>query len=245
VFVAGGRQIVVTGGRAPDIAFSVLDTTTAAVVYEVPGPEPGGPANRNIATSLAASPDRSLIAVTFGRVGIRPAALYATKDWKELRVFDGIPFAERFFPRGLAFDGSGRHLAFAMGRNIMVVNAETGTLLQQIAAPNAVDDLAFSADGSAVAAIVRDSVVVFQVADAKEVASYPHGGSRIAWDPHGRFVAIYNSGVLHLWNPFGPPVSELTIQLRPGSSALAITSDGGQMAVANGSYISVFEIAPR
>lgn len=85
LFVSGGGQIVVLGGNAQNIAFSVLDATTGAVVHEEPAPDQAGSVR-----GLAISPDGSVLVVAFyqGRV---PIALYATSDWSLLRLLDGLP----------------------------------------------------------------------------------------------------------------------------------------------------------
>jgi hypothetical protein len=53
----------------------VLDIATSRVVHEEPGPERGGSLNTNGATALVASPDRTILAVAFGKAQPRPVAL--------------------------------------------------------------------------------------------------------------------------------------------------------------------------
>jgi DNA-binding beta-propeller fold protein YncE len=242
LFVSGGGQIVILEGNAQNIAFSVLDATTGAVVHEEPAPDQAGAAR-----ALAMSPDGSVLVVAFyqGRV---PIALYATSNWSPLRLLDGLPGGSMIMADDLSFDREGKRLAIGLIGNIIVVDAATGDVVQRVS--SAPGKLALSPDGSliAVARGFEHEVCVLRVADGKEVASYATDDFiyYVEWDPLGRFLAFETFDMLHLWNPFGPGRNEATIRLRGGGATLglALTRDGSKLAVANGDYVSIFEIAP-
>jgi WD40 repeat protein len=242
LFVSGGGQIVILGGNAQNIAFSVLDATTGAVVHEEPAPDQAG-----VARGLAMSPDGSVLVVAFynGRV---PIALYATGSWSPLRQFDGLPGGSMIMADDLSFDRDGKRLAIGLTGDIIVVDAATGNVVQRLS--SAPGKLALSPDGSliAVARGFDHEVSVLRVADGKKVASYATDDFiyDVEWDPLGRFLAFETFDVLHLWNPFGPGRNEATIRLRGGGggSGLALTRDGSRLAVANGGDVSIFGIAP-
>ena len=62
-----------------DVAFSVMDADTGAVLKDIPGPNPGKTASRdNIAVHLALSPDERFAAVLFHKAA-EPPALFPTR----------------------------------------------------------------------------------------------------------------------------------------------------------------------
>jgi len=242
LFVRGGGQIVILGGNAQNIAFSVLDATTGAVVHEEPTPDQAG-----VVKALAMSPDGSVLVVAFYQ-GRAPIALYATSNWSPLRLIDGLPGDDLIMADHLAFDREGKRLAIGLLDKIVIVDVATGDVVQRISSASGA--LAFSPDGSliAVARSFEHKVSVLRVADGKEVASYATDGFIycVAWDPLGRFLAFETFDLLHLWNPFGPGRNEATVRLRGGGASLglALTRDGSRLAVANGDNVSIFGIAP-
>jgi hypothetical protein len=252
VFIAGGRQIVVTGGTTPDSAFSVIDVATGHVIHEEPTPKRAGTDGHNQATAFAAPPDGSVLAVSAGKWAPQPAMLYSTQSWALLRILDRVPLTECCGAGELSFDRSGKRLAIAGLDDITIVDPNTGEVAQHIAANEAIHRLAFSADGSMIAVfqsradggvVASDSVGIYRVADGKEVASY--AASRVyylAWDPLGRFLAFEEGDLLHLWNPFGAGKNEKTVLLR-SSGGITFTPDGSRMAAANDRYISIFAIS--
>jgi len=56
-----------------------------------------------------------------------------------------IPSSEWDTPRGLAFAGEGKRLAFIRGRDVLVVETEQGILVQDISTQNAAMEVVYSA----------------------------------------------------------------------------------------------------
>jgi WD40 repeat protein len=241
VFVSGGQQMVVPSGSTPDIAFSVIDVVTGKVLREEPGPERGGPQNVNWATSLAVSPDESILAVAFGFARVHPPVFYSTKTWTKIHAFDNLRY--RLTPSGLSFAGNGKRFAFAALGDIWVVDTDTRNPVQHISAHGAVMNLAMNDGGTKIAA--NDGRVrVFNVADGQEIASNSLAPPvySLTWDPQGRFLTFTSHSAVHFWNPTGVGTDEKTIELRPSSYGIAYARDGKRVAVGNGGYTSIFAI---
>ena len=118
-----------------DVAFSVMDADTGAVLKDIPGPNPGKTASRdNIAVHLALSPDERFAAVLFHKAAEPRVIVYATGDWNRiasLEVEAGGPE-----PTALTFSPDGRLLAVVSGPRgrVMLFDTASWRLLRTIEA---------------------------------------------------------------------------------------------------------------
>jgi len=272
-FVAGNKQIVAPPSMQSNIlAFSVFDIDTGEIIQEVAGSHPDRPRNVNAATVVAASPDQSLLALTFGRALAQPVALYSTRDWSKLADLPDGPQNGAQRPNVLAFSNDGKFLAVGRGDRIAVIyDLGLRQVIQRIDVfPDRLGGasaIAFSPDGSMIAVgsgslaygyrlpsgstetvPPHDLVRVFSTKDGSRIAVYPkpfYPAYGVAWSPDGRFLAfITGYRKLHLWDPFRPDASELAIDLSagPDSLALAFSPDGKQLAVGVGSNVRLFSV---
>jgi WD40 repeat protein len=273
-FVAGDKQIVAPASMTSDsLAFSVFDIESSEIVREIPGAFPDKPRNVNAATVMAASPDQSLLAVTFGAALAQPVALYSTRDWTKLADLPDGPANGAERPYVLAFSQDGKFLAVNKSRFVLIYDVNSRQVIEKInVLPDefgTIGSLAFSPDNALIAVGLpsvadrrtrpdgsfevippKDLVRVFSTRDGSRVATY---GERfypvygVTWSPDGPFVAFttqYRS--LHIWNPFLPARSERRIELSStrGSSCLAFSPDGRWLAAGVGQNVRTFSITP-
>jgi WD40 repeat protein len=124
-FLSGHRQILVGPSAndssnltpSPDIAMSVLDAETGAVVRNIPGLKPHGRWQENIVSQVAISPDQKFVAAIyftmFDRSIERRIGIYSTDDW---RLITKVSFGDPNEPpqaRAIAFSPDGKILAIA------------------------------------------------------------------------------------------------------------------------------------
>ena len=271
-FVAGNTQIAAPPSiMSNDLAFSVFDIATGEVVHEVAGAYPGKPRNINAAKGLVASPDQSILAVTLGRARAQPGALYSTRDWSKLADLADAPKNAAEDPIALAFSNDGSFLG--VGRpdsNVLIYDVSSRQVLRRIDAfPDiygGTSSIAFSPDGSMIAVgtngVARHKppsgrtqtvspehpVRVFNARGGGPVAVCPeplYTTDGLAWSTDSRFVLyITRYRKLHIWDPFAPEPSERTIDLgRAGSDSLALSPDGGTLAVGVGHNVRIFRIS--
>jgi len=271
-FVGGDKQIVAPPSmQSNTLAFSVFDIDTGEIVHEVAGSYPDKPRNVNAATVVVASPDQSLVAVTFGRALAQPVGLYSTRDWSKLAELDNPQNAAQR-PNVLAFSYDGKFLAVGRGDRIaLIYDLSRRQVVQRIDAfPDrfgGASSIAFSPDGTMIAVgsgslaysnrlpdgsteIVppKDLVRVFSTKDGSRVATYPepfYPAYGVTWSPDGRFLAfITGYRKLHLWDPSS--LRELAIDLTggPNSLALRFSPDGKQLAVGIGSNVRIYNVTP-
>jgi WD40 repeat protein len=270
-FVAGDKQIV-----APplldvyDLVLSVFDVAAGKIVHDV-HEDPAR--NRYRVAKLVASPDQSILAVTFGSAEARQVALYSTGNWSKLADLPESPKAFNEQPGALAFSGDGKFLAVCrLDGVVLIYDLSSRRVVQRI---NSFPDIgvggaptiAFSADGTMIAVgsnelevlhhlpnggdemiPAKNPVRLFHVKDASTVAVYSEpflGVGALAWSPDGRLVAfITGSRVLHLWNPFQPKISEWTKDLDDYAFSLAFSPDGRNLAADVGRNVKVFSVSP-
>ena len=91
----------------------------------------------------------------------------------------------------------------------------------------------------------KTPIKVLQIADGATLAVYPTPVSNVwdmGWSLDGRFIAFADTDTLYLWNPSHPDETR-TISLHNDANSLAFAPDGRHLAVNDGNYVTVFEIA--
>ena len=243
------REIVVPDDSNSLAAFSAIDLKTGEVLHQEADPTPGAGGLVGTAVKLAMSPDGSRLAVAYGtpRPG-QPVSLYDTHDWHRLSTMEAVPQGQ-LGSQAIAFSNDGRLLAFDTGRDLVIADAQSGRTLHSIAV--SAISVAFS-PGSDMAAVetagsVR-SIEVFRIADGVKLAFHPTdaslGSRALIWDSLGRFIGFINGAdTIGLWDPSTADGSNVTLHVRPSPGYLAISSDARCLAVANGDFISLFQLA--
>jgi WD40 repeat protein len=207
-FLSGHRQLIASPaaetnspedrGKMDDMAFAVLDAETGKVLRNVPGPNPGGRSNENIAIDMAISPDERFVAVIYREFTDRRVGIYSTSDWQRVAALDLRNNGDRsdvLDAQGVVFSPDGKTLAVIDGWKEQVKLFEVGswTLLRSIEAfPDTVprgnalvfDALAFSPDGAM-------------------IATATHGGGSWWKYPNGK-IAPQGAGVLTPYFPAEP-----------------------------------------
>jgi WD40 repeat protein len=250
-----------------DLAVSVFDITTGAVVHELPVPKPGQP--HAFASALASSPDQSLLAVAYGGGIAQPVSLYATKDWTKIADIPGPgPADPHDKAQALAFSRDGKLLAIGLYEDVLVYNLKERRLVQRIKAYSFEDDgccvsgVAFNSDASEIAVSTSSSPItvkfpgglkrivpktpirIFRLANAAAIASYPSPLWPLLamdWSPEGRFIAFIANDVLYLWNP-ASPTQRRTVDLHMDSVSLAFAPNGRWLATCSGNRVTIFDV---
>jgi WD40 repeat protein len=154
-FVSGDTQLATPPVLSETAAFALFDIGTGEVVREIPGLYPGMSRNVNGAKVLVASPDRSILAVIFGRALDQPVSLFSTQNWNKVNDFwrEGDRFAQ---PSSVAFSRDGKRLAASeIVGFVWVYDLNSNRIIRVIYAfPDrtpAATAIAFSPDGSMIA----------------------------------------------------------------------------------------------
>lgn len=199
---------------------------------------------------IAASPDQSLLAVSFGRALAQPVALYSTRDWTKLADLDDPRKAARR-SNVLTFSEHGKFLAVDQARTVLIYDLASRQIVRRINSfPDGlccVSAIAFSPDGNRIAVGFgslashrrlpdgsietippKDLVHVFGIKDGSPVAVYPNHSIQIT-ALHGARTAACSPSLrgyrtLHLWDPFRPGPSDLAIDLSRGPDSLVLAS---------------------
>jgi YD repeat-containing protein len=90
-----------------------------------------------------------------------------------------------------------------------------------------------------------DRISVWKLSDGQHLTSFPDPGRQIlqaAWDPRGRYVAFVDTDSLVLWHPAGSDANYIRFAYPYPAAALAITRDGGLIAVAAGNHVTVYNV---
>jgi eukaryotic-like serine/threonine-protein kinase len=185
---------------------------------------------------LAFSPDDALLA--YYRSGFAP------RVW---RVADGTPLLRDAPPDcpALAFSPDSRTFVLADGDRIVTCDGSDGTERARWQAGGEVLALAFSPDGTRVAARlpVEEKVIVFRAATGEVLADLATGrnsGSPLCWHPDGNRLAVAGGGdgSIQIWNvAYRRQVATLrghvpqvtTMSFHPGGGLLASAAWDGTM----------------
>jgi WD40 repeat protein len=272
-FVAGSHELVAppANGKPEDIAFSVFDVDSGALVRDVVGPHAGESRHVNQATLLVASSDQSILAV--GYAGVQPITLLSTNDWTPIAALPDRPKNPVDVATRAAFSSDGKRLAVgAVSGVVLIYDVPSLRVVQRITAfhypddPGVIEWLAFNRDASLIAVgngdfgsrtrlpngeirdvFPKELVRVFRTVDgARSVSDAEQLSSRVqggAWGNSG-IIAFVAANTLHLWDPSRSADPGSSMKLERGSVDLAFSPDGTRLAVPNGHYITIFSVAP-
>ena len=221
-------------------ALDLLDAETGRRVREVPGIYPHETWQANIGRIFAVSPDGKLLAaLSYDDLG-RPATIYSTETWQEVRrVSHGMDYFD-----SLAISPDSRKLAIGTVRgNIDIFDLATGSLERVFDGHDLIKCLAFSSDsrfivsGASVGHADRphnDLVVIWRVEDGAKIVSYGVTTSAIydvAWSSDGRHIAWSAlGGSVYLWDRSAPQGPAKIADLERSSWAIAFSPDGRYLA---------------
>jgi WD40 repeat protein len=177
-FLSGHSQILVGPSAndsskltpSPDIAMSVLDAETGAVLRNIPGLKPHGRWQENIVSQAAISPDQKFVAAIyftmFDRSIERRIGIYSTDDWRLVTQVSLGDANEPPLARAITFSPDGKILAIAyeddraLIKNIDLVEVGSWRVIRTIKAFSdattcclLIDAVNFNRDGSMVSVI--------------------------------------------------------------------------------------------
>ena len=221
-------------------------------VWEVPGGQPTKLKIQGYINAFAFAPDGEQLATAEGEyetpnlgrakaLGFFGVRLWSITSGQELLQFPH-PNPVRF----LAFSPDGRRIAtYSYGTPIRFWNVKTGTLVQEMAAPDEGDrnrQIVLSHDWSLLARRTdrrNNEVQIWEVATEKHIASLTHDGDvgDLVFSPDGRYLATQaRSGqneMVWVWDWMqGRPL----VQLNPGNNIydLRFTPDGSRVVTGGG-----------
>jgi WD40 repeat protein len=261
---SNARDIIFSRDVKTDVAFSVVDIASGRTVFQEHSLQPNQPGPDQVA--LALSPDGTVLMAVHDYIPGRPISLYDTKTWQKLSTIEA-PAARSGVER-LVFSADGSRLTFASSDKFFVIDARPGQMVSTLPIKVAAF-IALSPDNSMAAVeeigtdpgdYVPKAIRIFRLSDAAQVASHgslSHGpncaeniedcglASPILWDPTGRFL-VFPDGyhTIRIWNPFAGKGEDATIQTRYFEHGIALSPDGSRLAIANGDFVSVFQISP-
>jgi WD40 repeat protein len=259
---SNAREIIFSRDVKTDIAFSVVDIASGRTVFQEHSLQSSKPGPDQVA--LALSPDGTVLMAVHDYIPGRPISLYDTKTWQKLSTIEA-PAARSGVER-LVFSSDGSRLTFASSDKFFIIDARTGQTVSTLPI-KAAAFIALSPDNSMAAVeeigtdpgdYVPKAIRIFRLSDAAQVASHAslfHGpncpdnredcglASPILWDPAGRFL-VFPDGyhTIRIWNPFAGNGEDATIQTRYFEGGIALSPDGGLLAIGNGDFVSVFHI---
>ncbi|RIK78574.1 MAG: hypothetical protein DCC67_11425 [Planctomycetota bacterium] len=199
-----------------------------------------------------ASPARPLFKITHGSppaaVAFSPtgdlAALIGDSQFQLCRASSGAELFRCDLPgagRAVAFSASGKQLAYGgMFEEIRVIDAATLAVEQRLPVRPSVCSMAYSPDGSRLAAGYGDGVIqIWDVATGRlhaELAGHERQVMDVAFAPDGRTLLSASSESVRLWaveHGFGYGVLYGLFQPDRGDYRLSISADGSTLAIAS------------
>jgi WD40 repeat protein len=150
-----------------------------------------------------------------------------------------FPLPKRTFSHWMAQTGDGRLLAVPCGRNILLFETRTGTLLRTLTGhTHQAYRPAFSPDGKRLASGSANGVLrVWDVASGREelmLTDHTHRVWSVAWDPEGkRLVSADEGGTVKVRDAEGRVVTTLQEGHTKGVNQLAFSPDGKRLATAS------------
>ena len=244
-FTHDGKYVVTGTAEAEravaGAALDLLDAETGRRVREVPGIYPHETWQANIGRKFAISPDGKLLAaLSYDDLG-RPATIYSTETWQEVRR---VSHGKDYFA-SLAISPDSRELAIGTVRgNIDIFDLATGSLDRVTDGHDDVECLAFSPDGRFIvsgAFIASDHradtgpVVIWRAEDGQKIWSHQASTKTVmdvAWSPDGRHIAWSAlGGSVYLWDRSAPQGPAEIAHLERSSWAIAFSPDGRYLAI--------------
>jgi WD40 repeat protein len=144
----------------------------------------------------------------------------------------------------LAFSPDGRRIItggadFSGGQAVRVWDAATRKQLQALPVDREVLAVAYSPDGTRLAASCGATIRVWDAATGKEVRTLPGAGSRLVFSPDGTRLASNGPGPnVVIWDV---AAGTEAVRLRGGCGCLAFSLDGQHLAASHGPYVKVWD----
>ena len=258
-------------GAGDNAAFALWDVADGKVVRTGAGPQPGDAYNLNRAQHFMVSPDQGMLALaTTGNAGTprfsRNVLVYDARSW-QVHSAGALPHGVA----SLCMFGGGRLLGLGSLTTgaVSILDAKSGQLQHEFAAypvPQGGSVSIGAVAGSPAGDLVMVGLgLVMQGGSARSAADAPQlhaaeilrvkDGSRLAsltapvapvrqamWEPHGRYVAFLDQHQgLFLWAPWRSNVPT-RVELPDPSLSLAVSPDGGRIAVTTDRGIRVYSI---
>jgi WD40 repeat protein len=253
----------------PNLVLSVYDIASGGQAYNLSGPTAPAQGARHLKLQFSISPDQSLAAVPLG--GTSPVMLYSTITWKELTALSEGP-KHAFDATDLTvFSPDGKTIAWNQGsQQLVLYDLSARSIRRSIEVfrqkcCQGVGEIVFSPDSKLVAvssptpsqkvrsitgeiteAYVNDPIRVFRVDDGERVAVVHEplpNTQHLSWGGIQPFVAFtIDADLLRLWDPSSPHDPGRTYRMRRTIFAVAFSPDGSRLAVANGRYITIFNL---
>jgi WD40 repeat protein len=266
------NDIVLTPASQSDdesLAFTLWSVSSAKILRNVDGPEPGRQAGYNAADKFVLSPDGKLVAAMTSPTG-DPIILYSTLDWSQLRRIANNPPPAFEGARAFAFSPDSATLAigsFAGGR--ITGKVKLFDLKNPDAIPRAidvystgrsvgVDAVCFSPDGQFLATGASDAMTagpdfapieVRRLSDGVVVASYfagdnPRGVRQLSWAPDGRYFTATMGDDVQLFAPNVPEHAIATSAHHRWVTSVGFSPDGHFVAAATDGAVIIFALQP-
>jgi WD40 repeat protein len=253
----------------PDsVALSIWNTSSGKVVGNILGPQPNANYAFNRTPYFQVSPDGKYLV---GGAYLGNNVIITDADsWRSitsLRVADGAYSLSIFHSGQFALIGGGNGHAVSIKISTGQIEKSFSVYEESKYGSVNVSAIAGSPDGAhflAGAGLILmkgeyshsleqsdwansiPSVKIINANDGGTITSsfIPHAPIRQAvWDPRGRYVALVDSaGKLFIWNTLNITEDPIQIQLDRPSMSIAVNADGSQLAVANGSKVSIFSL---
>jgi WD40 repeat protein len=193
------------------------------------------------AHSLAWSPDGRILAL-----GTKPVGLYDAHSQQLVMTID-----TDIWPEDLLFAPGGRVLAgtAGSGSGILLWDVEGGGELLAIPADANAGSLAFSPDGTLLAAAQGKTIRIWEAATGQEVRQlegHLQTVADVAFAPDGRAVASCDSGNIWLWDHSSGQQVDMLWRAKNGYLSIAFSPDGRTLASGSSDEtITLWNVASR